>query len=555
MKNKRGRVTILSIFLNWLYVTITIFPIGYSITKVFYKFFKCNLTSTNEILMSGLVGVTIYAQLFSLFYSLSFLTNVILCLLSTICFFSYRKDIYAFLHECCSHLSCYRLLIFFTFTIIISYFTSRGYEHFDTGLYHAQAIHWIEEFGIVPGLGNLNYRIGYNSSAFVITALYSMKFLLQQSLHTLSGYFLCLLCSIIIFDYKPMKNFSIRISDFCRFAGLYYISTTFASLNSPASDYFASAIIIYIAIKYIDKIEAKEENISTFAWISLLACFALTLKLSATPMILIVLKPMVILLKNKDWKKIILFISMGIIIILPFLIRGIMISGWLLYPNTTIDLFTFDFKVHEEIAYFDQLVIMLWGRNAEIGDTFFTWFPKWFSELDNFFDIALILSCAISLCLICLLWLYEFYNKKINLNLITLDLTIICGFLFWFFSAPLMRYGYAFTVLTVCLISGRFLQYFSYHHLHKLILLSIIFIAIYKIKTTYDLGIAWISFDSYIFQQDYYTMDMQEVEYEGITFFIPINSDQPGYHYFPAGSANPNYTLRGTTLKEGFRPK
>src|SRR5262249_52771350 len=34
--------------------------------------------------------------------------------------------------------------------------------HFDTGLYHAQAVRWSEEAPAVPGLGNLHGRLAFN---------------------------------------------------------------------------------------------------------------------------------------------------------------------------------------------------------------------------------------------------------------------------------------------------------------------------------------------------------------------------------------------------------
>ncbi|MHB1482728.1 MAG: LIC_10190 family membrane protein, partial [Bellilinea sp.] len=53
----------------------------------------------------------------------------------------------------------------------------------DTGIYHAQAIRWIETFPAVPGLGNLHTRFAYNSSWLVLNALFSLSFLGVQSFH------------------------------------------------------------------------------------------------------------------------------------------------------------------------------------------------------------------------------------------------------------------------------------------------------------------------------------------------------------------------------------
>lgn len=43
--------------------------------------------------------------------------------------------------------------------------------NYDTGLYHLQAVRWIESFPVVPGLGNLHYRLAYNSSEFLYVAM------------------------------------------------------------------------------------------------------------------------------------------------------------------------------------------------------------------------------------------------------------------------------------------------------------------------------------------------------------------------------------------------
>jgi len=59
----------------------------------------------------------------------------------------------------------------------------------DTGIYHAQAIRWIETYPVVPGLGNLHTRFAYNSSWLVANALFSFAFTGLRSFHLLPGVF------------------------------------------------------------------------------------------------------------------------------------------------------------------------------------------------------------------------------------------------------------------------------------------------------------------------------------------------------------------------------
>ena len=61
-------------------------------------------------------------------------------------------------------------------------------EVYDTALYHNQAIQWIEESGVVKGLGNLHNRLAYNSSFFALQALFNWASVCGQSLHGMNSF-------------------------------------------------------------------------------------------------------------------------------------------------------------------------------------------------------------------------------------------------------------------------------------------------------------------------------------------------------------------------------
>jgi hypothetical protein len=44
-------------------------------------------------------------------------------------------------------------------------------DAFDSGLYHYQAIHWDNAFALVPGLGNVHYRLAYNNASLLFQAM------------------------------------------------------------------------------------------------------------------------------------------------------------------------------------------------------------------------------------------------------------------------------------------------------------------------------------------------------------------------------------------------
>ena len=102
-------------------------------------------------------------------------------------------------------------------------------------------------------------------------------------------------------------------------------------------------------------------------------------------MLLLVLKPAVMLLKEKRWKEIALYIGLGVLTALPWLIRGVLISGWLFYPFTFLDLFPVDWKIEKGYADCDSKEIQVFARllyDVNLYDTPFSgWAGKWFSSL------------------------------------------------------------------------------------------------------------------------------------------------------------------------------
>lgn len=61
----------------------------------------------------------------------------------------------------------------FGFILVTCWIASRAMippTNYDSGLYHLSAIRWINEYPIVPGLGNLHGRLAFNSSFFTYVA-------------------------------------------------------------------------------------------------------------------------------------------------------------------------------------------------------------------------------------------------------------------------------------------------------------------------------------------------------------------------------------------------
>ena len=186
------------ILIQWCYFALTAFPVGFAALFFLERRFGYRVKSQVSVLMAGLLILNVYAQYFSLFAGVGIWANVLMCAFALAAAIALRKRIHTFLKQKTEETGRGRLLLYGFLVLLFAYGSSRGYMHYDTGLYHAQSIRWIEEYGVVPGLANLHSRFGYNSAAFALCALFGGGGLTKYPMHCVQGFF-ALLCAAVTF--------------------------------------------------------------------------------------------------------------------------------------------------------------------------------------------------------------------------------------------------------------------------------------------------------------------------------------------------------------------
>lgn len=544
----------LFIMINWLYVLITTFCLGYAFSRLAGKLFGYRIKSVDGLLMAGLGAATVYAQFFSLFYRVSLLANVVLVIFSAMTVLFWHQDMKRLLTESFRGSSRAVKILIPVLFVLWAYFTSRGYMVHDTKLYHAQSIRWIEEYGIVPGQGVVNSRFSYNSSVFSLAALYSLKFVLGQSMHAMSGWFAFLLSVTTLDIIKGVKKF--RFSDFANVAAIYYLTLITDEVLAPSSDYATMCVLFFLVIKWLRLLEQPKEEQQTapYGLLCVLGVYALTLKLTAGLILLLLIKPAYRLLKEKQWKQILCYLLLGILTAAPWLIRGVLISGWLLYPFPALDLFDLPWKQKTEWVKTDAGAIKTWGRGVNnsvlAAQPIWEWYGTWFKTLSlmekgiALVDIAALVSFVGAAIAVFLRKNWE------NLDRLLVCATAACSYLYWQTSAPLPRYGYTYMLLLPALVFGWGILLLKKD---RLLRGGLALYGVYKIVMliSYIAGCAW--YPAYIRQVDYYSADTEvwTVEVDGAEFYC-TEEDGIGYAYFPGSSAYEEFRLRGNGLKDGF---
>jgi hypothetical protein len=439
----------------------------------------------------------------------------------------------------------------------------------DTGIYHAQAIRWMESYPAIPGLGNLHSRLAYNSNWLLANALFSFSFLGLRSFHLMGSVLFLVSLWYFFIGINDLLNGSTRPSHMIR---LIYLPLAYliigADVSSPGTD-LPAALLAWVILTETMAIKEDEQMTRTIRplILVLLACFAVTVKLASVPLLLLAFYPLLFFLRERKLKSIFVLLGLGSVIIIPWLWRNVILSGYLIYPFPQIDLFNLNWKVPEAIATLDRDTIRAWAlprlpgqTDADIlAMTMRRWVPRWFEYLTlNRKAIIAIIGLAPLGYLIAGL-----VSRKLRAQLIlflkhyaTVYTIAYIGVLYWFFTAPLFRYGYNFTISVLALALLPILMLVDRWFNLKTVRSSIVIITLL------------IGFEGWVFYRiidfdvirrnallpaDYPTVPTHPCELQNATVWCAEEWDACWYEAFPCiPAADPMVAMRGESLRQGF---
>lgn len=560
----------LVVLLSCLYYVFLCASIGMGIIglleKVFHRKWKFIFI---DYLVVGIVGGTIYAAYFSIVYKVGMVAHLLFLCIAIICCFQNKSLWKQFLQKGKPILFSWEGFFYLCFILGVAYFTSRGNFHTDTNIYHAQNIRLYEEFGLIKGMGNLQYHYGYNSLYLAFAALMSLKWLLPWSLHTTTGFIEISLC---VYAFHHLKSFRLRthhLEDAGCVAILVYALVNLCGSMSPATDYPTMFLSLYMIAGWLRAME-KKSHYSVYALLSVFSVFLGVMKLSSIAMAAVVILPAFYLLKEKKWKEIAYYLGLGILILLPYLVRNVLITGWLIYPVESLDLFSVEWKIPKEYLHVDAAQIRVWGKCLfDVSKEDWTvrqWFPLWIENKERYelmFLGCVILGGILSLGNL----IYKWVSKvQISVELLTLYIGIGASAALWFVQAPFIRYGLSFllAIPLIAMASWYDLKKKGFYSLFSGVLVFGILVCFSPYMNQYvtDDGVFLkqrIRDPYYIVQKDYDDDHLTtEVNINGVTIYCAGDYEVNTYFYTP----NTCYdimlnrtTLKSSDLKDGFIPK
>lgn len=552
-----------TVIISWGWIGIASFLTGFAAIEGIGRATGANgRRSLDLYILAGLLCLTVYAQFFSLFAGVgrgaTFLLGAV-CILILLGLrrqiLSYLRQIFHWIRE--RYLPC---LFMLPILLLLIYITAGRTWHYDTDLYHAQAIRWIEEYGVVKGLGNLHNRFAYNSAFFCLQALFSLKFVFHQSLHSMNGFIAGVMLCYALGTFGIWKKEGLKISDFYKIGLFLYFGYAESSLliSSPGSDILTLCMVLYISAKWAELAERQEKNPAEYGILCLLAVWTVTVKVSAGLLVLLTVYPAVLLIRQKKGKQIALFLGAGILTAAPFLIRNVIVSGYLIYPYSSLDIFPVDWKMAASVAADDSREIMAWARgmtSRSMYDAgFTTWFPKWFGELQG--TVKWLFLANIACLVITAVYGIGIFLKKKRESYASVLLLLVCmaQVILWFVTAPLVRYGLVFLLLVPAFLLGLLCRKRNSRALALAVCSAAVCCGMFSLVRIADV------FTETFWKRaaDYNWKEARIVNWENTVIYLPDGDDSIGYHFFPSTPNEPRLEaieMRTEDIGDGFRLK
>lgn len=339
----------------------------------------------------------------------------------------------------------------------------------DDGVYYQQYLRWLKEYAVVPGLAHLNARFGFNSSWHTVEAFFNLAYL-QGFRPELTGLLQVMLALLAAQGLRALRRNRAGLDHYVALCALALTGFFSKMLTAPAMDAALALVVLLLLVLYLQRWRRKAWALSHPLNLLLMGItvFALTIKLSSLALVGFLLAAMLesgpFPRRARFWLPL---TGLALLVFLPWLARFYYLTGYLVFPLPEVNLFSPEWKLPAEMVVEERMYIRGFARIKHLAypETLvlptLAWLPRWFQEHWLLGKVQLLLGFA------CLagyagIGAYHLFARRRSATgrMLTVPVLIaLAGVVYWFFSAPALRFAFGYLYLPVALAGAQILQY------------------------------------------------------------------------------------------------
>lgn len=323
----------------WSLLIIVCLPTGYFILNLSHSDSLDRIGDRFIIsLWLGVVAIGILMLIASFFSPLTPLTAAIV-VSGVVVISILSARVRAELAKGLSSISPLHICIYFAVLFVVAAFMVQPVDSTDAAMYHIQTVKWLSRFGSVPGVALIYGRLGFTSSWFALAAPFHVEDFDARSTAIMGGLGMCWMLLHGAILASRFITFNVDYEDwFITVAYLICLPYTLGLNSAVSSSPDLPVMYLVIIVAWVILILAKRETrryLGSSANARLipliLSAGAVAIKLNAAPLLIVSLI-FYLFGEGAFFQKVKIVFLIGILMVVPILISGLITSGCALYP-------------------------------------------------------------------------------------------------------------------------------------------------------------------------------------------------------------------------------
>ncbi len=332
------------ILLSWIYIFFTAFSFGIAFSKAL-RLQQYDVVVTSIL---GLFSITLAATVWAFYGPIAATFHAFLILLSILFWYRNQAVFTLVLQTTLSKIKSFSLHVKILFAVSSFFILAQSVTLpfiIDNESYYIQTIKWLNEYGFVKGLANLHLFFGQTSGWHITQSVYSFSFLYDR-FNDLNGF--CLLLGNF-FAFQKLHSYFTKGNRLDLVFGLLPLTYAFLFqfISSPSPDF---PVYIFAFILFSMYLQNKATN-DGFLIIAILAIFVVYIKITAAVLLLF---PLILLVNHFAIvkKQLVPILCLGSLVLLLFVLKNTMLTGYPLFPLLCFRIDAFDYTVPSVIMDF-----------------------------------------------------------------------------------------------------------------------------------------------------------------------------------------------------------
>lgn len=559
----------IALLLDWLLLVLIFFSTGKIFIRIYLKSIRKEDEkeySTIETFFIGLCTTGTIVCITSIWFPSGIKMVVCLSIISFIhIFIIQRRNLIHNIRVKIKSLTSFQSVLIISSLFIFLLFSLVSPQFPDVYYYHIQNMMWNEEFHVIPGLANIEERFGFNSNMFLLSSVFGLQPLFGEFIYGINALCMFLVLVYIIRQEKYQKKYLTLL-----FISIYVIlfMEYKTHIGSSSSDLLPNLLIVFLLFSLLSNPHNFVKK-SILFW--LIPIFCVTLKVSTVFICLLLLYLLFTLIRKKEYRVILFICITGLLIVTPWLVRNVIISGYLIHPYPSLDLFSFDWKLPAKYAieskrYIEAFAIsydaIYYSSDHILNMSLFEKIGKWVSERHPL-DICIVGIGLLSPVIMLIAWIRKKSIVKENTTLLLAWVIGLAGFIFWMIMAPSVRFGYGFIAIIfsipVYLLFKNDKPTVNSSYIGLFTIITVIFLGVLSVRYYVSIKTDVLLDKEILYRPQSINIRLQKFPVTTETYYINgvrfIHALDGSCYDFPLPCTynTENIEMRGHSLEDGFR--